>query len=90
MLKTGGGIPHDLTATSNKALYNKTFIGANGERYSGTIPLVAAQVITPGTSDKQIPSGRYLSGNQVIKGDANLIASNIRSGVTIFGVGGTL
>lgn len=49
----------------------------------------AAQTITPGTSNKTIASGRYLTGTQTIKGDANLVASNIKSGVSIFGVTGT-
>lgn len=49
----------------------------------------AAQTITPGTSDKTIASGRYLTGTQTIKGDANLVAGNIKSGVSIFGVAGT-
>ena len=49
----------------------------------------AAQTITPGTSDKTIASGRYLTGTQTIKGDANLVAGNIKSGVSIFGVTGT-
>lgn len=48
-----------------------------------------AQTITPGTSDKTIASGRYLTGPQTIKGDANLVAENIKSGVSIFGVAGT-
>ena len=48
-----------------------------------------AQTITPGTSDKTIASGRYLVGTQTIKGDANLVAENIKSGVSIFGVAGT-
>ena len=50
----------------------------------------AAQTITPGTSNKTIASGRYLTGTQTIKGDSNLIASNIKSGVSIFGVAGSL
>ena len=50
----------------------------------------AAQTITPGTSDKTIASGRYLTGAQTIKGDANLVAANIKSGVSIFGVAGSL
>lgn len=50
----------------------------------------AAQTITPGTTDKTITSGRYLTGTQTIKGDANLVANNIRSGVSIFGVNGTM
>ena len=49
----------------------------------------AAQTITPGTSNKTISSGRYLTGTQTIKGDSNLVASNIKSGVSIFGVTGT-
>lgn len=48
-----------------------------------------AQTITPGISDKTIASGRYLTGAQTIKGDANLIAGNIKSGVSIFGVSGS-
>jgi hypothetical protein len=48
-----------------------------------------AQTITPGTSNKTISSGRYLIGTQTIKGDSNLVASNIKSGVSIFGVTGT-
>ena len=48
-----------------------------------------AQTITPGTANKTIASGRYLTGTQTIKGDANLIAENIKSGVSIFGVAGT-
>ena len=50
----------------------------------------AAQTITPGTSNKTIASGRYLTGTQTIKGDANLIAANIKKGTSIFGVTGTL
>lgn len=48
-----------------------------------------AQTITPGTADKTIASGRYLTGAQTIKGDANLVAGNIKSGVSIFGVAGS-
>lgn len=46
-------------------------------------------VITPGTSNKTIASGRYLTGPQTIKGDSNLKAENIKSGVSIFGVTGS-
>ena len=49
----------------------------------------AAQTITPSTSNKTIASGRYLTGTQTIKGDANLKAENIAEGITIFGVTGT-
>lgn len=49
-----------------------------------------AQTITPSTSNQTIASGQYLTGTQTIKGDANLVASNIKSGVSIFGVAGSL
>lgn len=49
----------------------------------------AAQTITPGAVDKTIAAGKYLTGVQTIKGDANLKAENIRKGVSIFGVSGT-
>lgn len=55
----------------------------------GAFNVKGAQTYTPGTTDQTIASGQYLTGNQTILGDANLIASNIVSGVTIFGVTGT-
>lgn len=49
----------------------------------------AAATYTPTTADQTIASGQYLTGAQTIKGDANLLAENIKDGVTIFGVLGT-
>lgn len=48
-----------------------------------------AATYIPKTTDQSIASGQYLSGTQTIKGDANLVAGNIKSGVSIFGVTGT-
>lgn len=48
-----------------------------------------ATTFTPTTTDQTIASGKYLTGAQTIKGDANLIPANIADGVTIFGVTGT-
>lgn len=56
---------------------------------TGTMAEQAAQTITPGTANKTIAAGRYLTGTQTILGDKNLIASNIIRGKTIFGVKGT-
>jgi hypothetical protein len=48
-----------------------------------------ATTYTPGTIDQSISSGTYCTGTQTIKGDANLKAENIVSGVSIFGVTGS-
>lgn len=45
--------------------------------------------ITPTTTNQTISSGTYITGTQTISGDANLVASNIKNGVPIFGVTGT-
>ena len=50
----------------------------------------SAATYTPGTSNQTIGANQYLSGAQTIKGDSNLVAGNIRSGVSIFGVTGTV
>lgn len=78
----------DATASASDILSGKTAY-VNGSKVTGNIASQAAQTITPGTSDKTISSGKYLSGTQTIKGDANLVAGNIKSGVSIFGVTGS-
>lgn len=49
----------------------------------------AADTITPGTTNKEIAAGTYLTGTQTIIGDENLLPENIIAGKTIFNVGGT-
>ena len=49
----------------------------------------SAATIIPSTTNQTIAAGQYLTGIQTIKGDANLVAANIASGVSIFGVTGT-
>lgn len=50
----------------------------------------AAATITPSTSNQSIAAGTYLTGAQTISGDSNLVAANIKSGISIFGVAGSL
>lgn len=69
-------------------------VGTSGYISSGTkktlqLTTKGAATITPGTSDQTIASGQYLTGAQTVKGDANLVAGNIKSGVSIFGVAGS-
>lgn len=49
----------------------------------------AATTYTPSTSNQTIAAGTYCSGVQTIKGDANLVAGNIKKGTSIFGVTGS-
>ena len=65
-------------------------VGAVSDTYIGSgVTKKSAQTYTPGTADQTIAAGQYLSGAQTIKGDANLIPGNIKSGVSIFGVTGS-
>ena len=86
---SGGSDTSDATATSFDILAPKTAYTAAG-KVEGVIPSLAAQTITPGTADKTIANGQYLSGTQTIKGDGNLTSGNIKKGVTLFGVEGAL
>jgi hypothetical protein len=79
----GGG-----TAQPAEVLNGKTFTNDSGEQ-TGTMQNRGAMIITPTTFDQAIPQG-YHNGSGIVKGDPDLIASNIRQGVDIFGVVGTL
>lgn len=56
---------------------------------TASVTTKAAATITPSTSNQTIASGTYLTGTQTIAGDTDLVAGNIKSGVSIFGVTGT-
>ena len=69
---------------------SKVTVNAISSTYIGSdVTKKSAATYTPKTTDQSIASGQYLSGTQTIKGDANLVAGNIKSGVNIFGVTGT-
>lgn len=78
----------DATATAADILKDKTAY-INGQKVTGTITSVNAQTITPTTTDQTVNSNVFLAGAITVAGDANLLAENIKSGVTIFGVTGT-
>ena len=56
---------------------------------TASVTTKGAATITPGTTNQTISSGTYLTGTQTISGDANLVAGNIVSGKSIFGVSGS-
>lgn len=62
----------------------------NGQgKITQNITTKSAQTYTPSTVNQVIGSGRYLTGNQTILGDADLISANIVSGKSIFNVVGS-
>ena len=63
--------------------------GSSAVSLTASVTTKGAATITPGTSNQTIASGTYLTGTQTISGDANLLAGNIVSGKTIFGVAGS-
>lgn len=65
------------------------YVEAGSKSATKQLTTKGASTITPGTSDQTIASGTYLTGAQTVKGDANLVAGNIKSGVSIFGVAGS-
>lgn len=89
-IQTGNGLDtSDATAKPEDILAGEVAY-AKGEKVIGNIPSKPAQTYIPNTNDQEIPSGQYLSGNQTIKGDGNLLPQNIRENITIFGVQGNL
>lgn len=68
----------------------KTFSTAALSNASGTMPEQGGSTITPRSyAQTAVAANRYVTGNVTVAGDANLVAGNIKKGVSIFGVQGT-
>lgn len=72
-------------------MQNKGYVPSAGTSSSSKqLAFQSATTITPGAVDQIAVSSRtFVGGDITVKGDANLVASNIVSGKSIFGVQGT-
>lgn len=69
---------------SGKFAYDQWF-----NKIEGTMPIKEGEIFIPSSKDQIIKLGQYLSDDQIIKGDINLIQENIRTGKSIFNINGT-
>lgn len=77
------------TAAAGDVLAGKTFSSSAGLGVMGTVPPGANVNGADGAKTFTIPAGLYSGGETATAKDSNLVAANIKSGVTIFGVLGT-
>lgn len=91
--KRTGSMSNQGAWTSRLGANGKVTIPAgyhNGAGYvDQALPAKGAATYTPGRSNQTIGAGQYLTGAQTIRGDANLLAANIKKGVSIFGIIGS-
>ncbi|WP_339309789.1 tail fiber protein [Paenibacillus sp. FSL k6-2145] len=88
--KMSGVIRATGTAAVSQVLAGATFSNATGNNRTGTmVNNGAGGTVTPGTTNQTKAAG-YYSSAMTILGSANLLAANIKNGVNIFGVIGTL
>lgn len=95
-------LPEVEQATPSISVSSSGLITASVTQEAGVVPAgtetatkqlttQSAKTVTPGTSNQTaVSSGRYTTGTVTVKGDANLVARNIKKDVSIFGVTGTL
>lgn len=77
-----------ITATASQTA---GYVSAGTKNATRQLTTQSGTTITPGTSQKTaVASGRYTTGPVYVAGDPQLTADNIKSGVNIFGVTGTL
>ena len=89
----GGGRLQSKTvvpaATASIVSPDSGYDGLSSVTVAAITPQKEAQIYTPGTADQIIAADRWLAGAQTISGDENLLAANIKKGVSIFGVSGS-
>lgn len=80
----GAGIVSAVSVPAANVLTGTTIAGT-----AGTMPNRGAVTLTPSTVNQAIATG-YHNGSGIVQGDANLTAANIKSGVSIFGIAGSV
>jgi hypothetical protein len=83
-----GGIVSTGSAVASNCLAGTTFSNGTAGGLTGTMPNNGAVILTPSTTNQTIAAG-YHNGAGYCAGDANLVAGNIKSGTSIFGVVGS-
>lgn len=82
-------------ATAEDVLEGKTFTSTAGIKVTGTakasVPTLQAKTVTPSSAEQTVtPDSSYDGLSSVtVEGDTNLVAENIKRGVSIFGVIGS-
>jgi len=82
-------VPSGGTATSTNVLSGKTYFGDSQTDWSlqtGTMADNGTFSLTASSTDQSITEGYYSGGT--LLGDADLITTNIKSGINIFGIDG--
>lgn len=88
-------IPPNYIDTSDATLYNGAWLlsgytaYADGVLYTGSMPRIAVDPITPSTSNVYIDAGSYIAAQIIVYGDENLVSENIAENVSIFGIEGS-
>lgn len=98
--KITGTMPSVTQATPSISVSSSGLITASASQTEGHVAAgsksatkqlttQSGTTVTPGTSQKTaVSSGRYTTGTVYVAGSSNLVASNIKKGVNIFGVTG--